>query len=692
MTGPAPEPTTQPGRSFETPLEGALWAQSKGLCVAPVTAGEKAPPLGHWKTLSTNNKAYILAFAEKYPGSNWLIDCGKSALGVLDEDVKGDKKGRDTTLMMQVEHGPWPATTVVRTPSGGRHWYFWGETKTTASVLGPDVDTRGVGGYVICPGSIVDGKQYVLIKENGINNLPEWINEELKKKREEAGMAVEQVPVVDQDLDTSIVTARNYLATTAPCVEGQGGDARLVSVAAKVKDIGVSEAVAVDLIIDIFSPRCRPPWDDDDIERKVANAYRYCRENQPGIASPEAMFPEDMSKHPQAVLVGAAVQQKSAQQQQQQAPQANPAGDADWDAPAAPPGSPEAAAIEAALLQKIPKTYTLEGYSVDPPKRQWLIPDWVPEKEAVLFAGNGGVGKSLMTMGNAISVATFTPFMGITPAKQAPVLFVSCEDNCDELHRRAHAYMKSKGMLGVKAPLEFMPITGTDVTPLLCIPGPNNVMLKGPFYDILCLKLSMMPPGVFLILDTLSDVWAGDENARAHVNQFVKRCLRSLITKYGCTIMAIGHTSKAEDSEYSGSTGWNNSFRARLFLNISKDKIHREYSRPKSNYAVAGESIIAEWSEGTFRECAAAFDDSAENAAMSHVFDAICNAAAQGAPLSLTAQSARYIGKLKVNGADGRPIEKLVKELAANELINLGRVEFRKGERFGNGLYPQAEW
>ena len=60
--------STPPGRSFENPLAGALWAVSKGMCVSPVTADQKFPPLTPWKETSTRNKADVLALAEKYPG------------------------------------------------------------------------------------------------------------------------------------------------------------------------------------------------------------------------------------------------------------------------------------------------------------------------------------------------------------------------------------------------------------------------------------------------------------------------------------------------------------------------------------------------------------------------------------------------------------------------------------------------
>ncbi len=51
-------------------------------------------------------------------------------------------------------------TRTVVTPSGGRHLYFHGSLPSTVSKLGPGIDTRGRGGYVLVPPSVIDGREY----------------------------------------------------------------------------------------------------------------------------------------------------------------------------------------------------------------------------------------------------------------------------------------------------------------------------------------------------------------------------------------------------------------------------------------------------------------------------------------------------------------------------------------------------
>ncbi len=69
-----------------------------------------------------------------------------------------------------------------------------------------------------------------------------------------------------------------------------------------------------------------------------------------------------------------------------------------------------------------------------------------------------------------------------------------------------------------------------------------------------------------LFLDTLADVYGGNEIVRAQVRQFVGM-LRRLALRYGCTIIVLAHPSLAGmDKGTSGSTGWSNSVRSRIYL------------------------------------------------------------------------------------------------------------------------------
>jgi Bifunctional DNA primase/polymerase, N-terminal len=90
----------------------------------------------------------------RWPLANIAIATGR---GLYVIDVDEDRGGDAGPLAL-------PPALQVKTPHG-RHYYFrlpLGLTlRNTTGVLGPHVDTRGDGGYVVGPGSVVNGMGYV---------------------------------------------------------------------------------------------------------------------------------------------------------------------------------------------------------------------------------------------------------------------------------------------------------------------------------------------------------------------------------------------------------------------------------------------------------------------------------------------------------------------------------------------------
>lgn len=141
----------------------ALWLAEHGYAVFPVKPNAKQPHVGFkWRDRSTSDSAAVRGLIRQYPGSNWAIDCGKSRLLVVDLDVKGDGPANWATL---TEGKDQAEPLIVHTPSGGEHRYYRDEDGTIrnqAGNLADGVDTRGPGGYVLAPGSSIDGNAYSL--------------------------------------------------------------------------------------------------------------------------------------------------------------------------------------------------------------------------------------------------------------------------------------------------------------------------------------------------------------------------------------------------------------------------------------------------------------------------------------------------------------------------------------------------
>ena len=123
------------------------------------------------------------------------LDLAKAGTPPLTGPWAGCVHGTDVLEQLLREAGAkWPETYTVVTPSGGLHLYFTqpeGEPigcatgeGTTAPHLGPLIDVRGVGGYVIAAGSYsaTQGRPYERISPAalGPQPVPAWLLEKLR--------------------------------------------------------------------------------------------------------------------------------------------------------------------------------------------------------------------------------------------------------------------------------------------------------------------------------------------------------------------------------------------------------------------------------------------------------------------------------------------------------------------------------
>ncbi|HUN31802.1 MAG TPA: bifunctional DNA primase/polymerase [Trebonia sp.] len=166
-----------PGLSRTGPelLSSALAAAGLGWHVFPCAPGSKRPALkGNWQDLATTDADRIRSWwaGQEY---NIGIACGPSALVVVDLDVAsgreparrpdGPGSGMASLELLCRVHGQrYPAATyTVDTPSGGCHLYFSAPAavvRNSAGKIGPRIDIRADGGYVVGAGSRTTAGRY----------------------------------------------------------------------------------------------------------------------------------------------------------------------------------------------------------------------------------------------------------------------------------------------------------------------------------------------------------------------------------------------------------------------------------------------------------------------------------------------------------------------------------------------------
>lgn len=510
----------------------------------PCASGSKKPALeGDWRRHATADEAQITAWRDA--GLNTGLDCEASGVTVIDLDGASLGIGEATWAKLQAEHGAAPATYTVRTPSGGRHFYFSGLAPTSAQKLGPKVDTRGIGGYVVTPPSTVAGGAYYVERDLPLAPLPAWVSELLQASAQKAAAPADLAP----DLPSNVQRAIDYLRNAAPAIEGQGGDAHTYRVACAVRDLGVSADTAFD-VMTAWNERCEPPWEEDGLRTKIENAYSYAQ-NQAGAWATKD--PLERFKH----LIPAA-------------------------APASGP-----VPFSSVLAREVPPVAE-------------LIPGLVEKRVVTFLAGPGGVHKSRLALQWGLCLDAGAPIFG-RPVERSTFVYLSCEDHADEVARRAQAITSRLRLVGGGAG-QFWDLTADDATLAVvhdsgeCVPTEGFERLRG--------WLASMSGHKFVVVDSTYNVLRFEGSAKINEGG-VKAAiglLQRLCDEADSTLLVLWHPSQSgqDRGDASGwSVAWHNAPRARLSLSsVKEDGEAFTLKVEKRNHGAKGEPITLHWSQG----------------------------------------------------------------------------------------------
>jgi len=130
----------------------------RAACASP----GKHPRITRWQHRATTDAEQIREWWRRWPSANVGIATGPSGLLVVDVD---QSKGGEVSLSkLEARFAALPATLRVRT-GGGWHVYFTAplgvEVRNSNGKLGPGIDVRAAGGYVVAPPSLhASGKRY----------------------------------------------------------------------------------------------------------------------------------------------------------------------------------------------------------------------------------------------------------------------------------------------------------------------------------------------------------------------------------------------------------------------------------------------------------------------------------------------------------------------------------------------------
>lgn len=266
-------------------LDAALRYAESGHPVFPCAPGGKTPLTAHGFKDATADSVQIEAWWKRHPDAN--VAMPTAGLLVVDVDGADNRWPDDPARVLDLASG-----AMSLTPRGGRHYIFrqppgrkWGNT---AGRIGPKVDTRANGGYILLPPSVVDGKEYqwgeaaTLDEVAALPEPPEWLTAELDALGANGAHTGAHRALRGDDLtpDGNVIPSGQRNATLARL----GGTMRRV---------GMSREEILAALVRANEDRCRPPLPAGEVERIAASVSRY-QPDEVAVAVAENHWAQDV--------------------------------------------------------------------------------------------------------------------------------------------------------------------------------------------------------------------------------------------------------------------------------------------------------------------------------------------------------------------------------------------------------------
>ena len=282
MTGDATKPR-------QSKMAAALQLAEHGFPVFPLIPNDKRPLIKGWQRLATATDIdRIRDWWADEPDAN--IGISTERLYVVDVDPR---KGGSATFSALSMTEDIPDTLASVTAGGGAHLIFALPHDVTVSggndLLGQGVDVKSHGGFIVAPGSTINGNSYRWVPGHDPNQrkpavIPDWAVARAHRPAERSTQAGETVAEED---DAAIARAEHWLSKHAPeAVEGQR-DNTAFAVAAKLYDFGLQPATTREYLAQWNEGWCQPPLDNDDLDR-IANSAAKNRQTAIGSRHPDA--------------------------------------------------------------------------------------------------------------------------------------------------------------------------------------------------------------------------------------------------------------------------------------------------------------------------------------------------------------------------------------------------------------------
>lgn len=465
------------------------WA-ARGYRVFPCIAGSKHPRVARFYEVATSDPEAVAAmWTDPTTGwpQNYNIGVDTSDMIVVDIDQKNGKDGLAAYMALDLPLD----TLMARSPSGGRHAYLSGPSKSlSVGKIGEGLDIRSYHGYVLAPGSVLDaaipankgvGGLYTIDNDAPRAAAPPHLIAKLDEPRERSGAAA----ATELDSEFALARAAKYLREEAPpAIEGAGGDMATFKIAAIVKDMGLSAEATFDAMAEHWNERCSPTWDLDQLRQKVDNVFLYAL-SAAGGQSPAVDFG----------------------------------------------GIEEIPAPRYVQPEPTDRRWQQHGDALDL-DATWLFYEMLPQTGVCVLAGPSQGGKTFVLMHLARALGANKPFFGTTPDERGGTIILTGEGRRSMLAR-----MEALGED------DRLPIVSGDIDNL-AVPGALDALTTDLRGEMDRMALQFGVPVRIVAIDTLSaSGLLRDEDANSEAGVAMK-ALSKLSEMLGVLIIVTHHPPK----------------------------------------------------------------------------------------------------------------------------------------------------
>lgn len=329
-----------------------------------------------------------------------------------------------------------------------------------------------------------------------------------------------------------------------------------------------------------------------------------------------------------------------------------------------------------------------------------LIPGWIEKGLPNFLAGPGGVHKSRLALQWGLCIASGLPVWGME-VEPAALVYVSAEDDANELARRAQAIVKHlhpgtlRPTVNRSRREESIILARKGMDSALVVMGENGGVEVRPFYRELTERLRAMPGHKLLVLDSAYDFARFTGRAKIDedsVNFFIKVVLQGICDACDCTMIIPWHPSQAgseRDTMDGWSVAWQNAPRARLALKAVKDTPDTyELSVAKRNHGAKRPPVQLRFHDGALLPVELLPDDGKHGAFLRVLATEAIAVANLKTPLNRVKRPPEMVVNACATAFGRRPSRQEIRD-GLDQCVRDGRLQFLDRTRHrAAGYYP----